>query len=90
MKFEDFSLLGHSRPMRVSLGEAQQVCRDIIDSIKNDQNRREYLNRRWQVLSSNLTNKDQLWIFETSGLASEKKRGIAREASGTVIDFLVL
>jgi hypothetical protein len=90
MEFENFALLACSRPIKVSLQEASSVFDAVLSNSLTPVQRREYLERRWGALRHELTEGDQLWIFETGGTVWESKRGIARERSGTVTDFLIL
>jgi len=90
MEFENFTLLACSRPIKVSLQEAKAVFDAAISNGLTPAQRREFLERRWGALRHDLAEGDQLWIFETGGTVWESKRGIARERSGTVTDFLIL
>lgn len=77
------------RPKSISLEAAKAQLNESLASLALASQRRTYFEDKWLKLESSMTKDDQLWLFETSGIGNHKRRGIAREHRGQVVDILV-
>lgn len=77
------------RPTRVSPEAAEQALFDALTGDSRKETKRDYFESKWIELLSVMGDDDQLWMFETSGLGASKRRGVAREHCGQVVDILM-
>jgi hypothetical protein len=57
---------------------------------RGDPAKRAYFERKWMELLCQLDEGDEMVLFETSGVGSLQRRGLARSRGGEVVDVLML
>lgn len=89
MHIDHLPVSTQARPTCVSPEVAEQALFDALAAGEAVETKREYFENKWIDLLAALDDGDQLWMFETSGIGATKRKGLARERQGEVVDILV-
>jgi len=80
----------HQRPQPIDPELGEQLLFDAIALDAAHESKRTYLERKWMEMLCALDDGDEMLVFETSGIGTAKKKGLARARNGEVFEVLML
>ena len=79
----------HRKPEIIAPEFGEQLLFDALVE-HGDETKRAYFERKWLELLCQLEEGDEVVLFETSGIGTLQRRGLARSRNGDVVDVLML